>query len=606
MKLRTLGSLRGPLLGGILGMALPACSDPRPLVLVDVGPLPSQPARLRVSLSYDGQPARLPSPIEFDLSRHRGGDIGSFGIHLPVSTNGDLTIGAGAIDSAGCLAALGTITAGPVQSQPRVMLPLAPAPSDISRDLRCSEPEKTPLLVRVTPQVVASRGDDSRILLSGWGFTLSGTDCPLVTLDGVTAQNVLCPSFAELSADLPPGPRRIGRVAVRVLNRSNGRTSTRRDLFGVYASDVVLSPAVAGPVTLSGAPSAPTSALLAADLNRDGRADLVAVSRTGSSLHVLLNSGSGDGATAFPAITQTQIAVGVRPTAVVAGDVSGDGLPDLVVSNSGDGTLSVLQQGSGGPGMPFAVSIHRRAYANLAPESLALLAASDDALADVAVANRLSDDISVFISEAGSLPRKSQRDYAVGRQPTGLVADDINGDGLTDLLMSEGSPESYRVLGQDAARHFVRLTGSSPQGARALQLASADCDGDGHKDLVRLLPAGLVEIWRGDGQGSFAANPQDRFTLPGEATAFVIADLDLDERPDIVALSSSPASLYILRNATRRRPILFESLPTIAAGPSGSAPVALSAGDFDGDGLPDIAVARASDNSIAIFNNRSF
>lgn len=586
----------------VLSALLPGCSDPRPLVLVDVGPMPAQPARLRVSLSYDGKPARLPAPIEFDLSRHRTGELGSFGIHLPADTNGDLTIGAGAIDRSGCLAALGATTIGPVQSQPRVSLTLSPPPSDVPNELRCNEPEKTPLLLRVVPQVVASRGDDSRISLSGWGFALSGSDCPLVTLDGTAAPNVLCPSFAELSADLPAGPKKIGRVAVRVLNRSNGRTTTRRDLFGYYATDVVLSPAAGGPVPLANAPAS----LLAADLDGDGRSDLVTVDRAASSLTVLLNDGTGDGADAFPAGLQTPIAVGVRPTSVVAGDVSGDGLLDLVVSNSGDGTLSLLQQANHSPGTPFVVSSHRRAYANLAPEALVLLSVNGDSLLDVAVANRLSDDISVFTSVAGNLPRASQRDYAVGRQPSGLVAQDMNGDGLTDLVVNESSSEAVRVLQQDATHRFSPLSGSVMGLERATQIGVADCDGDGKKDLVRLLAGGVIEVLRGDGAGGFTRLASDRFSLPGDASNFTLADLDRDERMDIVALGTGSASLYILRNRSRRGASLFELLPTIAAGPSGSQPIALSVADFDADGLPDIAVARAGDSRIVLFNNRSF
>lgn len=585
----------------LLSALLVSCSDPRPLVLVDVGPLPAQPARLRVSLSYDGQPARLPSPIEFDLSRHQADDIASFGIHLPASTNGDLTIGAGALDRAGCLGALGTTTTGPVQSQPRVTLSLSPPPSEVSAEARCSEPEKTPLLLRATPQVAASRGEESRIALSGWGFVLSGTDCPLVTLDGAAAANVLCPSFAELSADLPPSPRRVGRVAVRVLNRSNGRTSTRRDLFSFYASDVLLRPASAGPVVLGGSPTS----LLGADLNRDGRADLVAVNRETSRVQVLLNDGTGEGTDAFPAGLQTSVAVGVRPAAVVAGDLSGDGLVDLVVSNSGDGSLSLLLQGASGVGSPFFVGKQQRAYANLAPEALALLSASDDTLVDVAVANRLSNDISVWTNAAGSLPRANQSDYAVGYQPTGLLAEDINGDGHVDLVSNENSSQAYRLLLQNAGHQFTPAMYASPTQERALQLAAADCDGDGHKDLVRLLAGGVIEILRGDGQGRFSKRSEDRFPLPSEAAAFVLADLDLDQRPDVVAISASPANLYILRNSSRRRPALFELLPTLSAGPSGSQPSAVSAADFDGDELPDIAVARAGDNRVVLFYNRS-
>ena len=87
-----------------LGLILVSCGDSRPLVLIDLSPLPAQPGKLRVSLSYDGQAAKTPSPIEFDLSMHREGESATFGVRLPGQTNGDLTIGALVLDAAGCAA----------------------------------------------------------------------------------------------------------------------------------------------------------------------------------------------------------------------------------------------------------------------------------------------------------------------------------------------------------------------------------------------------------------------------------------------------------------------------------------------------------------------
>lgn len=579
-----------------------ACSDPRPLVLIDVGPLPAQPARLRVSLSYDGQPARMPSPILFDLHAHQAGETASFGVHLPIHTNGDLTIGAGVLDDTGCLAALGTAAAAPVIDQPRVTLNLAPPPTDVPQDARCSDPEKTPLLLRIDPSVVPSRGSESRLHLFGWGFVPSGSDCPIVTIDGNSAPNVLCPSFAELSVDLPAGTGRVGRVPVRILNRTNGRASTRKDLFGYFAKDIVLSPALASPVALS----SPISGFVAGDLNADGRADLVAIHRTSSRITVLMNDGSGDASDAFPVTAQAAIAVGVRPSSAVMGDLSGDGLPDLAVSNSGDGTVSVLRQRALPVGSAFAVADHQRVFANLEPDSLAILHVNPDARLDLAVANRLSNDISVFENDgSGTFPRKLQNDYDVGRQPSSLLAADFTGDGQPDLLCSDGSASTLSLLSHTGTHEFAPQVLAAPAASRAVQIAAADFDGDGRQDLLRLLSSGAIELWQSDAHGALTS--RELFRAPAELTAFALADLDLDQRPDVLALSPSRASVYVLRNPSRTSDAQgpLQLVTTLSVGAAGSQAVALVAADFDGDGLPDVAVARSSDNSLLFWNNRS-
>ena len=80
---------------------------------------------------------------------------------------------------------------------------------------------------------------------------------------------------------------------------------------------------------------APTSVAVA-DLNGDGRPDLVTTNSDGNSVSVLL--GNGDGTFSV----QQTFPVGRSPRDVVVADLTGDGIPDLVVANYNDDTVSVL------------------------------------------------------------------------------------------------------------------------------------------------------------------------------------------------------------------------------------------------------------------------
>jgi hypothetical protein len=88
-------------------------------------------------------------------------------------------------------------------------------------------------------------------------------------------------------------------------------------------------------MTTNAVPGAPVEHT-AADMNGDGYVDLITVNSVSNSVSLLLNNHSGGFSLAFSA------AVGSGPSSIAVGDWNGDGRTDLVVANKNDGTLSVL------------------------------------------------------------------------------------------------------------------------------------------------------------------------------------------------------------------------------------------------------------------------
>ena len=83
----------------------------------------------------------------------------------------------------------------------------------------------------------------------------------------------------------------------------------------------------------------------AADVNGDGRPDLVVANRGSDDVSILLNVPQGDG---FTFILGQRLRAGTGPAATVVGDVTGDGKPDILVSNSLSNSATLLPGVGGG------------------------------------------------------------------------------------------------------------------------------------------------------------------------------------------------------------------------------------------------------------------
>lgn len=572
-----------------LASLLFACDD-RPLVVVSVAPLPKDAGRLTVSLTYRGQPARAPAPIDFDLAGQDLGEPVSFGVHLPARTDGDLVVGAGALDRGGCLRAFGSAVAEPISQVPKLDVPMFLAPDSLAMQERCEQPESTPLLLSVTPRLASSRGGE-RVVLRGWGFVPDA--CSLVSINAEPATEVLCTSLVELSATVPSSRGTIGPVPVQVLNR-NGRRTVNFGLFSYYAETIRLA-AAPMPYAVDAAPIALASGRIDSDL----RPDLVVVSRDRGTATVLINDGQGS----FVGSPPARVQAGVRPSAVALGDVNRDGAADVLVTSSTDQSLGVLLQGP--PAVPVQFQPLAHVFVNLLPSSLALGDANGDGAPDAVVANQLSSDVSLLLNDGrGNLIKSTQRDYSVGREPLAVALADLDRDGDLDLVVRSAASSSLTLLynqgGAFAAssRHDIKLA------AVPTALAVADLDGDQAPEAVAALGNGTAQVLWNDGAGGLDQLPSLSIAVAQNVTALAAADLDLDGHLDVVAATAAEQRIYVLRNTQMRTGQKgLERLPGGYA--VGSRPVAVAIADFDGDERPDIAVANQDDSTVTLLFNQS-
>jgi hypothetical protein len=150
---------------------------------------------------------------------------------------------------------------------------------------------------------------------------------------------------------------------------------------GEFASPLALPTTSADPLVGDG-----TVALAVADLNRDGRDDIVVACYDHSNqLAVHLSTGAQ-----FSLASRVQLP---SPIDVAIGDVNGDGRADAIAANLDDGTLSLLLgKGDGAFGTPETISV------GSSPASLSVGDFDGDGLADVAIADLADHTVRVLRS----------------------------------------------------------------------------------------------------------------------------------------------------------------------------------------------------------------
>ena len=324
-----------------------------------------------------------------------------------------------------------------------------------------------------------------------------------------------------------------------------------------------------------------------ADLDLDGRPDLLVSCFADDEVFVLRGDGSGE----FQADVPPLEVPGVASAAV--GDLDLDGKPDLVLV-SPTGPLQVrLGDGEGGFPNVDALIDH-------VGEEAAIGDFNQDGKPDIAIGSksgiviRLGDGTGGFPETHASVEHPTDRARAV-------AAGDFDRDGRLDLvstfdvLGSQGIPDDGGVFVlmntcdelPCPGANFAPFEGSpfaAPSATRAVETADFDRDGDLDLALPDNGDEGGVTIRFGDGQGGFSASS---FVSAGSRSRdLAVEDFDLDGVLDLAVANSGSNSVTIhLGDGSGGFPITS----TI----SGPEPLSVATGDFDRDGMPDLVMLGA-------------
>jgi hypothetical protein len=324
--------------------------------------------------------------------------------------------------------------------------------------------------------------------------------------------------------------------------------------------------------------------LVTGDLDGDGDIDAVATNAGGASLTVLLGNGEG-----FLAPQQT-LAVGGAPLSVALGDLDGDGILDLVAACKDAGSVSVALGNGDGTFAP-AASISVGAQ----PVSVVLDHFDIDGALDMAVSATAGGFVAVLAGAGdGTFGPPDQVD-TLGAEPYALASGDVSGDGLSDLIVGHYDVNVVQVLLGDGAGGFLpgaMLTAST----RTLALVVADMNGDGLADVVSCSDANSgVAIFHGVGSGGFGAKLVVAGGFLTSPQGMAVGDVDIDGDLDLAVSLGGPVRARVVLQDDQGGFAIGADLRTSGNGPREAALV-----DLNGDALPELLIACASESAVTV------
>lgn len=294
------------------------------------------------------------------------------------------------------------------------------------------------------------------------------------------------------------------------------------------------------------------SDITTADFDGDGKPD-AAVSNSNSgndgSVSLFRNTSTGSNLNFAPAIT---LPTGAGTVGLAAGDLDGDGRPDLVACSGNSGYLSFFLNTSTTPGtISFGAKQDITQFGHA--DNVAIGDVDGDGKADLVTANFSDGSVSLWVntSSIGQLFFQRLPAYGAGVQPTHVILTDLNGDGKPEILTANYGDNTISVL-----------KNTSTVGAPSF---------DAKVDYPTL------------------KNPY----------SISVGDLDGDGRPDLVVPSDIPPSFGLYKNTSDSSTISFA--PRVDDS-TGYGPTYVGIGDLDGDGKPDLAVANHYDR-VSILRN---
>ena len=334
------------------------------------------------------------------------------------------------------------------------------------------------------------------------------------------------------------------------------------------------------------------SGVAAGDFDGDGDVDLATTVDDPDRMVVLLNSGAGQ----YTLGPSAFLPASSSPQDVIGGDLDGDGDVDLAVALRDPVGSVVVMINSGAATFVMGSSVP----VGIRPRGLAVADMDGDGDLDLAVANRDGNTASVLTNNgAGGFTAQT---FAAGNEPRATAFVDFDGDGDLDLAVTIHDDRTVATFTNNGGVFTASTVYSVGPFVRPEGIVATDLDGDGAGDLAVAVDDQTFNI----NQAAVFFNTGAGFTGPfnydtgGQRTGKITAgDFDCDGLIDLATTNRDSNNVSLLQNLGGG---VF-GMPMLMG--AGIRPGAITAADLDGDGDDDLAVANRDSNNVSVLINQT-
>ncbi|CAF0744124.1 unnamed protein product [Rotaria sp. Silwood1] len=332
--------------------------------------------------------------------------------------------------------------------------------------------------------------------------------------------------------------------------------------------------------------------LAADDFNNDGRLDIVVVNSGTNDIGILAGYGNGS----FSTMIRYSTGNDSGPLAIVLTDINNDGWTDIVVANYASNNIGILL---GFGNLTFDNIITYPIESDWHPLFVAAGDFDNDGQIDIVVANYHVSSISLLLGyENGSFT--TQVSYSTGYQswPSSITVGDFNRDNRLDIATSNYNINNVGIfLGYGNGSFAPVRTCSTGDGSAPQFIEARDINNDGILDIaVANYGTSNIVVLFGLGDGDFLLGNTYRTGVGSAPYALTIGDFNHDSQLDIAVVNERSNDISIFLGYGRK---LFAGGTSYNLG-FGSQPHTVAIGDLNNDGLSDIVVANYGTDNVGI------